>query len=723
MKRRIFLERIGWSVPTVYYGSRLSIDSTVKFYPETLAECVDQEGRIALRLAFSCSEDIGAFEGRISVSKGHLADMRVFDFGTVLEADGKSGKFSGKTISFKEGVMVCWIKEWTKETRINIVLNGEKDQFTLGELPPDGFIAFEGAGDIRAVMSILSYKETGKVSTESLGISNRENFMCCLFADTQGGDPTDQTNDSPTRVKIHNAFIEESIRLANEQENPAFHIIIGDIVDSKGQWSNYRTLLDMLKRLEAPVLFSVGNHETAYGITFSPGHSLEGFENYFQAQSDINGLSKLLYSFDVGEWHFVVWPDPLRDGFWEHHPHYFDWLEKDLLAHKSRQTVFLHHVPIMPIGIDPLVSYVESRFVRNTLLDILSAHGNVKYAISGHVHIPMRASMKTLADYKGIRFVNLPAAGYRPRAFGEPDLDGNPIQGIARMTFSGKQASLDYITVTGEVFDYTTAPAAHAPYDNSLWDISPCRLPLNQGIRNGSFENGLSHWFRQYVYQEEEDPSNGMEAVRHQDRPALLLYSASRKFHIPGQDRMPQTINYLAQAVEVGKGDTPGFTLDIFPDAARTLKNSFNGIYIWLEGFQACFKRLNLVYSFNPVYFGIGGKYADVKEVRPVHLDLSLAYDQWNSLVLNVPADYLAVTGQSFAGLGIDRLVINLGSWTINDGQDQQAAAYLTDITLHPDMTTQPGSNGNKITPKKERELWYGGIDHIAGEHIYRKTL
>ena len=226
------------------------MNSNFQFYPETLSGCADQEGRLALRIAFSCTGDVCAFDGRISVSRGRLADMKVFDSGTELEADGGSGRFSGKTISFKEGILVVWLKDWSKETRITFVLNGEKDQVLLGEFTPDNYLAFEGEGKVSAVVNVLSYNETGKINSESIGISNREKFMCCLFADTQGGDPSDQTNDSPTRMKIHNAFIEESIRLAGEHKDPAFHVIIGDIVDSKGQWSNYRVLLDMFKQLD-----------------------------------------------------------------------------------------------------------------------------------------------------------------------------------------------------------------------------------------------------------------------------------------------------------------------------------------------------------------------------------------------------------------------------------------------------------------------------------------
>ena len=82
----------------------------------------------------------------------------------------------------------------------------------------------------------------------------------------------------------------------------------------------------------------------------------------------------------------MVWPDPLRNRFWETHPHYFDWLERDLEKHRERPTVVFQHVPVHPVGISPP--------------DQLCRIGLCK--------------------------TNLPAAGYHPRAFGEADFYGCP---------------------------------------------------------------------------------------------------------------------------------------------------------------------------------------------------------------------------------------------------------------------------------------------------------
>lgn len=716
------MEKLGLGVPGVYYGvqlpQRFNLNQEVSQDPKALEYYLSDKGELAIHISFTCIGEnrISDFDGRLESSDGHIQKMKAYPFDTHLEVE--ENRFTGRTASFKQSVLVVWLDQFDEKTSLKLSVGNKSKAFTIATLLKD----HEGVlstNEINAAVSLLSYHETGLINPEHLGISPpADNYMFCVMADTQGGDPTDPSNDSPTRMKIHNAFIEESVRLVNQQDNPLFNIVIGDIVDSKGQWSNFRKLLEFLGEVKCPTFFTVGNHETAYNVTFPPEDRLSGFTNFFKAQDQMNGMDELLYSFNLGEWHFIAWPDPLRNNFWELHPHYFDWLENDLEVHASRPTVFFHHVPVTPIGIDPLVSYVEPIYVRNLLINILAKHGNVKYALSGHVHIPIKSSFKTAFLHKGIKFINLPAAGYRPRAFGEPDFDGRPSQGIGRMNVSGREATLEYVTVTGEVYRYDD----YNEFTDSLWNIQKWDLPLNKTLMNGSFASGLDHWHQQYVYQEDIDPSNVREVVTLDSNPesALHLFSSSRGFPIPGQDRLPQSINYIAQAVALDSSDSPSLAFQIKPLSEETLDDSYNGIYLWIEGLSGRFKRLNLVYSFGKILFQVGGKYADIAHVKPIHYNLPLTFDNWNEVRINVNQDYEKVSEASFKDLHLDRLVINLGSWTVNDGNSQKAGALLTDLVLDR-ADKRPGhGNGKVLSPKASENIWYGGIDHIAGEHIYK---
>ena len=176
-----------------------------------------------------------------------------------------------------------------------------------------------------------------KIDPAEMGIqATGDDFDFVVFADPQGGDPSDATNDSPERVAIHNPYIRSNIEAVNRLEPPpAFLVVAGDIVDSKGQKANFDAMVGFLKGLRMPVLFELGNHETRYTARITPSDVSE-LENYFRAQRQINGLDALLYSFDLGRWHFVIWPDPLCGGFWDAHPHFFEWLDADLRAHRDR---------------------------------------------------------------------------------------------------------------------------------------------------------------------------------------------------------------------------------------------------------------------------------------------------------------------------------------------------------------------------------------------------
>jgi hypothetical protein len=68
----------------------------------------------------------------------------------------------------------------------------------------------------------------------------------------------------------------------------------------------------------------------------------------------------------------------------------------------------------------------------------------------------------------------------------------------------------------------------------------------------------------------------------------------------------------------------------------------------------------------------------------------------------------------------IDRFVVNLGVWTINDGFDQKAGVWFSDLKLNfmdPDTNNLSLINGITINKKDDKYMWWGGNKHVAGEH------
>lgn len=731
MIRRSFLQKLGIGVPSFIVGQQALAKSKYqwhpfhKLYPEinTLQDAKTQDGQIILRIAIESRDlnKIADFSGKIQVKGGKLNRTQSYFFEAgedSLDADS----FATQTSLDNLDVLVIWLDESSENTELTIGEKRYKFSFQLNEIVTHKELHFE-PGNNKITVNFLLDKEIGEIDPKDVNISSSgDDFRFAIMADPQGGDPTDPSNGSNTRIKIHNAFVEESVELVNNlPDNPLFTIMVGDIVDHQGQWTNYQAMLSFFEKLKTPILFSVGNHETRYQAKFSPGYNMEEFTNYFNAQKQVNGMGKMLYSFNLGQWHFVVWPDPLRPNFWETHPHYFDWLEHDLEKYKDQPVMFFHHVPLTPVGINPLINYVEQVSVKRKVIDILGKHGNVQYAISGHVHIPLKASVKNACSFKGIRFINLPAAGYRPRAFGEEDFYGGPTQGIAIVHIKGKAAEVQYQNATREIYTYQKELPDFDPKKWPLWLSYKWELPATANLQNGNFQQGLVHWAQRYVYKEDENPSNICEIQRNvhpKSQQSLFMYCRKRGYDIPGQDRLPQTINRICQVINIADEDLPSLSMNLKINQDHYRKNSFNGAYIWIEGFEKYYKRLNLVYSVNKMYYNIGGNYSDVRTVKPIHFDLDISPDKWHSLNINIHKDFQEQEN-ILSTFTIDRLVINLGVWTVNDGDNQQIGVYFDDLSLH---RGEENSNldGQLIARKKEEDFWYGGIDHVAGEHQYK---
>jgi hypothetical protein len=736
MKRRSFIQKLT-------AGTSLSVIPVLPFNangqvffnpymksPSTIAEALSEEGFIMVRLAFegNGTEKITGIDGNIEIKKGKLHRSKNYFFEPGFdELEYVSAEYQLSVYKNDTDIIVLWIEDATPETSITINQKEIKLSILISDLLAQPEIKIE-EDDFTVTANLLFDKEIGKINFADVGITeNGDSFSFVIMADPQGGSPEAPNQDSPTRVKIHNAFIEETIERVNELEKkPAFSVVIGDFVDSKGQMENFIQMKRFYEKLNHPVLLEVGNHETAYNARFSPGYYMGDLDNFFTIQKAMNGMNKILYSFDLGKWHFIVWPDPLRSEFWPTHPHYFDWLERDLEAHKTKPVIFMQHIPIHPIGINPLINYAESVEIKKLLLDILSKHGNVKYVFSGHVHIPLKASVKTAVMMNGIKFINLPAAGYRPRAFGEEDFYGGPAQGFAYIDIDGDNVAVYYKNVTREIYRYPDNFPEFNQKTYPLWLNHKWELPAFDFIQNGNFENRLDYWHKRYIYTEDKNPSNFAEVRKGEGingSNALYLYSRKRGYDIPGQDRMPQTINRICQVLETGKGQYPVIELVYKVDPAHYNPGFRSGAFIWIEGFKNSLKRLNLCYSLSKMYGNIGGRFSQIGNIYPAHFDLPVITKDWAKAILNIAADHNRNEDHMpYNELGLNKIAINLGTWSINDGYLHEFGIYINEIVMNTTITdlNKPSNvNGSTLNNKMDKDIYYFRNDHVAGEHQF----
>ncbi|MFC2123767.1 metallophosphoesterase family protein [Bacteroidota bacterium] len=739
MKRRKFLKNLGASSSAFVVGNSAvqtlgnHIDGNGYKYGEikSFEDIISKEGQIIIRIEFASSEGtrISSNAGNLNVKGAKIDRIKEYFFEPPEDSlDEKQFSWNLTADNQHKDILVVWVSAGTPDTELRIKANNKPLTVRLKEILDNNEWQAEVSGS-RITLNFLLDKEIGEINLEDIGGRiPGDNFSFAIMADPQGGDPEVEGNVI-TRMKIHNAFAEDSIERINELDPlPVFTLILGDIVDSQGQAGNFKKMHQYFQKLKTPILYEVGNHETRYQSIFTPSYNMDAFNNFFAAQKEINGMELMLYSFNAGQWHFIVWPDPLRTNFWETHPHYFDWLERDLEKYKDKPVIFMQHVPAHPIGINPLINYAESIIVKRTVLDLLAKHGNVKYIFSGHVHIPIKASFKTAVNYRGMKMINLPPAGYRPRGFGEEDFLGGPTQGVLIVDINGNDAKARFRTVTQEEFTY---PEQLPEFDRNkypLWLNYKWELPADNQLLNGNFEQGLNNWNRRYVYIEDKDPSNFCEIRRKQSDSSfssLYLYSRKRGYDIPGQDRLPQTINRLCQAVKLLPGGTPVLNLNYWLDGNNCDFTGWCGSYIWIEGFKDSFKHLNLMYWNNYAYVNLGGNFSDVRVVKPAHFSLDDLPDKWNKTYLNIAQDFDSSNeGKRYAELDLDRLVINLGVWNANDGRDQPFGIFFNDLKLSFDGESTPSSvNGKEIDKTPDDKLWWLGkfspFTHIAGEHRY----
>jgi len=716
MKRRQFIKGVGMSSAALATSAAYGAGNQDKEHRlpawsygdiDSLEDVISQEGLVVIRIAIVDNPD--------------MAEFRISEQVQVKKASVDRAH----TYSFEKEVMVLWLKDATEKTSIHIS-GASGFRFSLEELLEKEELSAT-LGGISIKTNFLLDREMGELALKDFGASEPgSDFNFVAMADPQGGLP-DDADGLKTRMKIHNAFIQESVELTNRLEfDPLFTIVAGDVCDDWGYEKDLVQMNEFLSKIKSPVLYGIGNHETLLKSGFGPGYNMDAFKNFLAAQKAINGLDKLLYSFNAGRWHFIVWPDPLRTNFWETHPHYFDWLERDLEKHKERPTMVFQHVPIQPIGITPHINYAESVYVRRTYLDILVKHGNVKYCLSGHVHIPVKASFKTAISMRGINLINMPAAGYRPRSFGEEDYYGGPSQGVAIIQITDDSASVQYKTVNEELYSYPSQLPEFDEVAYPLWLSEKWELPTARNFINPDFQNGLKSWARRYVYTEDVHPSNLCESRQAPEREgtALYLFCRRRGYQAPGQDRLPQDINRITQALEIENGDTPSIHFNYRIDGAQTNPDGFAGGYILAEGYSGSNRLLKIMYSAGKIWVNNWGARNRNKDVPYHHFALSTKADSWQDTTLNIAQDFEKVTpGINYSDLNVDRLVLTLGVWNINDGEEQPFGIYFTGFRLDLNQTNQSNSGGVAIREKPVEDIWWRNKlwpnKNMAGEHRY----
>ncbi len=109
--------------------------------------------------------------------------------------------------------------------------------------------------------------------------------------------------------------------------------------------------------------------------------------------------------------------------------------------------------------------------------------------------------------------------------------------------------------------------------------------------------------------------------------------------------------------------------------------------------------------------------------LSPGHFLNLLIFGKWHHVSLNLPHDFNAAYDTPFKHLVLDRLAISLVGWTINDAADYPYGIFFTGFNLWDGAQGYSSVDGQKITAKPEKEIWWLGkyfpYRHTAGDHRY----
>ena len=574
-------------------------------------------------------------------------------------------------------------KNSVNNSRRNFIKIGASSAFMLG-VPAVPFAIGNGflsdgknrsnSAQNNIVLTKADRKEYGipaKLDLSSLGLTQtKKKYSFVVIADPQGGNP--HVNNKHGRIGPTDEKIKLVVKSINrESVQPEFVMLVGDVVDDEGEEEHFEMMHSLLSEINAPVLYEMGNHETPYprnastpGI-FNPENEENNFQlvsNYVLAQKKMSGINRICYSFDVGEIHYIVFPNPIRPGFFETYP-VFEWLEQDLHAHRDQPVVFFHHSPIVPTGYSDIVSYSEKPSVKRRTLELLASHGNVKYAMSGHVHIGFRSSVKTARAYKGTNYINLPAAGIGARDFGEPDFGSPEPVGYAVVTVDGTKIDVKLKRFDDEIL-FESRPADFNPDDFKLWFYDDWELPSFNELRNGDFNEGLNHWSKYSIYKQDRHPSVTQNIIKDPQKSSVLELYIDKD--VPYRPAV--TFNQVSQMIDWQDRNKAYLNFEYKINGQDILGGAGGVVSVALYRGE---KNLGkIVYCFGKAYKRLDGVHTSPYDY--FHYRCDYKPDAWNKGQINIADDIALIQGERDSRLSLkdaDKIKITLQAWTNGRGE------------------------------------------------------
>lgn len=352
---------------------------------------------------------------------------------------------------------------------------------------------------IKTAIIFLFFSFSSVVSAKQTKESSSFNFF--INADPQMG----EQNTKNKRLQNLNTLLSSFVKEVNSSASkPDFVVWNGDLV-----WKPNQSSFDNFSRI-------VASMKTESKLVHGNHDGIEGDKKFFELQKKLMGFEKLHYSFDHKNWHFVVIGSQEKYPKKHQKHELLSWLKNDLNKNKDKPTMLFMHYHILPPGLSQMEFYTfYPMSFKNQLLDTITEQGSVKYVFSGHVHIGVKASIKTAMTYKNTTFV-LPPSPVPARPFGEEfeyyDQPGHDFDD--KGYYLEVQVKGDDVSLIGHKINHpktTPYPKKDLKQFSKNTDArafkSESEFSPNDQLLNGNFTDQLKHWYSSWRYQADKMPA------------------------------------------------------------------------------------------------------------------------------------------------------------------------------------------------------------------------
>ncbi len=247
--------------------------------------------------------------------------------------------------------------------------------------------------------------------------------------------------------------------------NPSLVMTVGDLIqgcNTSDKCMNYKIWKSVVKPL-LPITYEVvGNHDRIVGN--SNPHKVaadKDWQSFFNLPTNgPDGYSEFVYSFNVGNSHFVVLDSEKPK---EHiiGQEQLDWLEKDLSVNKQDNTFVFYHEPAFPMSYKVGQSLDVRKDQRDALWAILDKY-DVTAVFNGHEHIFSRqnidANFFPNAKSKIYQFIigNTDASERQNVAIGNQVNYYHQGHDFVMVDVAGKEITVKLFSVDGELINSFT---------------------------------------------------------------------------------------------------------------------------------------------------------------------------------------------------------------------------------------------------------------------------